>query len=134
MDDAPNRCRSECHGAHRKVRASLRPTQHAAQFDRPNAAFANNLQTQQLWPHPMNWSTRYARSWTTVSTTTRIAPASNSGSRQTDAGTKSGASTIGVCQTRWGNVTADNRRYRSLSTVTSTTSATRPTMELLRQE
>jgi hypothetical protein len=41
-------------------------------------------------------------------------------------------SAIGVFQTRWGNVTADNRRCRSLSPLTTTTSATRSTMELLR--
>src|SRR6202008_159769 len=89
MDDGPNRCRSECRGVPGEVPASLRPTRHAPQFDRSNAAFANNIQTQQLWQDLIKLVHEVARTWTTVSTTTRIAPASNGGSGQTYAGTKS---------------------------------------------
>jgi hypothetical protein len=49
-------------------------------------------------------------------------------------GDEHNAAFLALAKTHWGNVTADNRRCRSLSIVTSTMSATRSTMELLRAE
>src|ERR1700733_80135 len=118
MDDGRNRCRSECRGAPCEVSASLRPARLAPQFDRPNSAFANNPQTQQLWPHLDEVGAQLDDRVNDHADRARVEQ------RQ--------LIFIGVFQTRWGNVTADNRRCRSLSTVTSTTSAARSTMELLR--